>query len=149
LTQDGIVTGDEADASQRYREEDHKKGEDFCKTETAMKGATKLIKIGFILIGMVIVIPCIFWLFRIVTGKISMTSLDIQTDDVITYAIGLLTLLVTIVTLSVGLMALWGYQNIKDAARLSAEREVKNAIKTMNEQQQKFWLCFPSVLLSA
>lgn len=100
----------------------------WSKTNLVQNGLRATIICVFILIILIFFIPCLYWIVNIVTGNISMTSLNMQTDDVITYSIGMLTLLVTIITLGIGLIALLGWRTLKDRAATTASKITKDLV---------------------
>jgi hypothetical protein len=80
------------------------------------------------------IIPAASWSIRVIRGDItSGESLNLTMENVITYSISMLTLLVTIITLGVGFIAVFGYQQIKIGAHntaVSESRKVADKIVT-------------------
>jgi len=90
----------------------------------------------FVLLGLMILVigPCIMWSLAAIKGEVGLNPTEgVSYSDVITYAIGVLSLLVTIMALGIGVLALFGYYKISDSAK---QKAIEIANKAIDEQNK-------------
>lgn len=122
--------------SSEPRNEKNSKTKRKINLRASLRGALGILIIFFVMIVVLLmVIPAATWTIKAVTGTISTADpFDMSIESVITYAISMLTLLVTVITLGVGFIAVLGYHQIKNDAHDTA---IKIASDTSDEIMKK------------
>ena len=118
--------------------ENTEKPKSTCKSHltTLLKISLGVLIVGFVVITiLLLVIPAATWTIQVINGEISTRdTFELTIEEVITYAISMLTLLVTVITLGVGFIAVFGYHQIKtDAHDTATETAMKASADIMKE----------------
>ena len=102
---------------------------------TVLKWCLGVLIISFVVIVILLmVIPAGTWSIRVISGSISTSDdFNLTIENVITYAISMLSLLVTVITLGVGFIAVFGYHQIKTDAHDTAEKTAKDVATSSAE----------------
>ncbi len=96
---------------------------------------------------MVILVPAISWCLQIWRGDVGLSnSYGIDYSDILSYCIAILTLIVAILTLGIGVVAIFGYTHIKSATIEAATGVINKGEQVLKTNEEDFAVAVSKII---